>query len=407
LQTEINDAESKDEVGDLRGKLILNPEAALCTDLDRAQEVLNRDLTEGKSSGGTGRGIGPTAGDRLTRRGLAVGELFAEDWEERFSKAYTLHEKEFNAHGRSLAETDVPDLKATNEQKTPVIRKLGTKQEYMARLAEVRRWFIERDASLPPEKRLLQNTFNIYREAFNDLSHGFLFEGAQAVGLDPNFGRIPDVTSTDTTIFGIAKGTQFPLWDREHIREKIGVVKLTYMSSVGAMHMPTDSGIARKAFTQDEILAMADPGQRFAAAARMRADEFGATTGRARDICFQDLPILRYNSQAGGVEMLAGTHLDIAHEGEKIKVCTHYTDMAGNYVPYQPGIEHQQNIIPQYIELDGWDGEATRKASSFEELPDNAKKFLAFLQRSIGRPIVFVTTGPERENNIEISRFEP
>jgi len=151
---------------------------------------------------------------------------------------------------------------------------------------------------------------------------------------------------------------------------------------------------------------MEDPGQKFAASARMDANEFGATTGRARDICFQDLPILRYNSMAGGIEMLAGTHLDVAYEGQKIKVCTHYNDMAGNYVPYQPGIEHQKNLIPQYIELDGWNGEAARTATCYEELPDNAKKFLAFLQRSIGRPITFITTGPARENSMEIPNFK-
>jgi adenylosuccinate synthase len=411
LQTEINDAEESEYIGDLRGKLILNPDAALCTDLDRAQEVLNRDLSSGKSSGGTGRGIAPTEADRISRRGLTVGDLFKDDWEEKFSRAYELREEEFNSHGKWLADTLVPDLKETQKNikekngKDPATRAIGSRNEYLGRLAEVRKWYLDRDEEMPSDKKLLQNTFNLYQNNFNDLKHGFLFEGAQAVGLDPNFGRIPDVTSTDTTIFGIAKGTQFPSWNREVIEQKIGVMKLTYMSSVGAFRMPTDSGIDRRAFTPEEISSTDDEGKRFAMNARMTGHEFGATTGRPRDICFLDLPIMRYNSMAGGVEMLAGTHLDIAEEGKMIKVCTHYEDMAGNYIPYQPGIEHQKQYTPVYQEVDGWDGEATRRATCFDELPDNAKKFLAYVQKSIGRTIVFITTGPARENAMEIPKY--
>lgn len=405
LKTEIMDAESRETVGDLRGKLILSPEAMLCTDLDRAQEVLNRELSAGKSSGGTGRGIGPTAADRLSRRGSVVGELFSDDWESKFAQFYDLKAAEFNAHGKSLADFDVPDLETTNKEKKPISRKLGSKQEYLGRLADVRRWFLERDEIMPEDKKLLQNTFMIHQNGFSDLNQGFLFEGSQAVGLDPNYGRIPDVTSSNTTIYGIAEGTQFPGWNTQTIKEKFGVAKLTYMSSVGAVRMITDSGIERRAYSNEEISSLEDPGQRFAARTRMEANEFGATTGRARDILFLDMALLRYNAQAGGFDMLAGTHLDIAHEGEMIKVCTHYTDLSGNYVPYQPGIEHQKNLIPQYIELPGWDGEATRRATCFDELPDNAKKYLAFLQRSTGRPITFVTTGPERVNSMNIGGY--
>lgn len=405
LQTEITEAEAKEEVGDLRGKLILSPEAMLCTDLDRAQEVLNRNLSGGKSKGGTGRGIAPTAADSLTRRGFKVGDLFKPDWEEKFAIAYDIHEAEFASHENSLTETLVPDLKETNLQKKVVNRPIGSKKEFLDRLASVRQWYIDRDATMPGDMQLLKNTFTIYEKDFYNLENGYVFEGAQAVGLDPNFGRKPDTTSTNTTIGGIAIGTGFPLWDKEHIEEKIAVAKLTYMSSVGEATMITDSGIEKRAYTNKEIDTIQDPNIKFAAWSRMEGNEFGTTTGRARDICFMDLPMLRYNTTAGGVEMIAGTHLDMAREDLPIRVCTHYVDLMGNYVPYQPGMEHQKNLTPNYIDLPGWDGKKAREATNVNELPDNAKKYLAFIQRAVGSPIVFVTTGPARENAMTINNY--
>lgn len=405
LQTEISEAEAKEQVGDLRGKLILNPEAMLCTDLDRAQEVLNRDLSKGQSNGGTGRGIAPTAADSLTRRGFKVGDLFKPDWQAKFERAYDIHNAEFTSHNSSLNNTDVPDLKETNIQKEVVTRKLGSKQEFIDRLASVRQWYLDRDATMPDDKQLLKNTFTMYEQDFYNLESGYVFEGAQAVGLDPNFGRKPDTTSTNTTIGGIAIGTGFPLWDEEHVEEKIAIAKLTYLSSVGDATMITDSGIEKRAYSGEEIEAIEDPYTKFAAWSRMEGNEFGTTTGRARDICFMDLPLLRYNTMAGGTEMIAGTHLDLSREDLPIRVCTHYTDMAGNYFPYQPGMEHQKHLTPQYIDLPGWDGRKAREATNVNELPENAKKFLAFIQRSVGSPIVFVTTGPARENAMVTNNY--
>jgi adenylosuccinate synthase len=95
--------------------------------------------------------------------------------------------------------------------------------------------------------------------------------------------------------------------------------------------------------------------------------------------------------------------LDIAWEDEPIKVCTHYLDKKGKYIPYQPGVEYQKNAIPQYIELPGWDGEQVHKAKSLKELPKNALKYLSFVQKQIGVPIVAITNGPERKHLIEIA----
>lgn len=104
----------------------------------------------------------------------------------------------------------------------------------------------------------------------------------------------------------------------------------------------------------------------------------------------------------GGIESIAATHLDVAREGEYIRVCTHYTDKYGNYVPYQAGLRYQEGVIPNYIELPGWNGELVQKAKSYDDLPDNSKMFLAFIQRRMGYPISIVTTGTERNNYLNI-----
>ena len=101
--------------------------------------------------------------------------------------------------------------------------------------------------------------------------------------------------------------------------------------------------------------------------------------------------------------MLVGTHLDTSWEDTPIKVCTHYTDRRGNVVSYQPGLRYLADVVPHYVILPGWDGIRVRKAKSFNQLPENAKRFLAFLQLRLVTPIMSVTTGPFRENYLKTS----
>ena len=138
---------------------------------------------------------------------------------------------------------------------------------------------------------------------------------------------------------------------------------------------------------------------------REAADEYGTTTRRPRDILYLDLELVRFNCRMGGIEVLAGTHLDIAQESQPIKVCTHY-EKHGETASYQAGLRYQREVDPQYIELPGWDGELAAQARSFEELPENAQKYLAFVQRMTGVPIVVATNGPKRESLIPLPGYD-
>lgn len=363
-------------VGDTRGKLLVSENAILNTDLDRAEEQLNR-LKQGKSAGGTGRGISPSYAHHYDRLGLHIYDLVNENWRETLGSQYDRYLRELELYGLDLPNISVPDLAEIKRTGSSQTRLVGTKEEFLDRLETARTWLIDR--------KMVQNTYIIHKDLYQNDSQAVVIEMAQAVGLDPWTGTRPDVTSSTTSLYGLPQGTSF--WEPKDIAERIGVFKLTYTSSVGARRMPTHANNSWAEETRNE------------------AHEFGTTTGRPRDILYLDLDFLRYNIKVSAVEVLAGTHLDIAREDVPIRVATHYTKN-GQRVPYQPGLQYQEDVEVHYMELPGWDGKACSQARSFEELPYRAQQYLSFIQLVTGYPIVTVTNGPERQAMIELPGYQ-
>lgn len=380
LKTEVEYLE--EAVGTLFGRLFLSEEAILCTDLERAEEKLNQ-FIKGETKGGTGRGISPSYAHHYDRLGFKMYDFLAGNWKETLGAQYDSYQKRLAAFGLKLRQTPVVDFSATKKERKPLDRPLGGKDEFLARLDDSRRWLISRE--------MVVNTFLLHKKIAQDPNCGILFEGAQGIGLDPWLGTRPDVTSSNTRISGIEEGTAY--WRMSEIAQKVGIFKITYMSSVGARHMPTQIDLPKDL---EEVADESSWDKRWGKFVVLEAHEFGTTTDRRRDICFLDLPFLIYNNRMGEVETLVGTHLDTAREDFPIKVCTHYTDKKGKIVPYQPGLRHQVGVVPNYIELPGWDGKACQEAKELAELPENAVKFLAFIQARTGYPIVAATCGPAR-----------
>lgn len=382
LKTEVTYVEK--DAPSLKKRLFLSSDAILNTDLERAEEILNRVIT-GKAKGGTGRGISPSYAHHIDRLGLTMLDLMNEDWEENLSTHYKRYDKLFNAYDMKLAtDISVPDFFETVTQKKAVTRLVGSKKIFLERLKEARDWLFKR--------KLITNTFHLHKTIYQGPSIGVVFEGAQAAGLDVWLGTRPDVTASNTRVDGVKDGTAF--WRSLDIEHRVGVFKIPYTSSVGARRMPThvdlpQSGPLQKNATVD---------QKWAYWVREEAHEYGTTTGRPRDITHLDLEFLRYNARMADVDSLAGTHLDTAEEGQDIKVCTHYTDKKGTILPYQPGLHYLKHVIPHYTILPGWDGKACRTAKKAKDLPVNALKFLAFIQKRTGYPIVLATTGTKREH---------
>lgn len=394
----------------LKDKLVVSSNAILNTDLDRAEESL-LDLLEGKTSGSTGEGMRTSSAHYYDRTGLRYEDLLKDDWEEVLGKKYDQLAERFTLLDRNLQVINVPDYDTVvaNElaetrgerqseegEKIRPVRPIGTKKEFLDRLTEVRSWL--------RQKNLIQDTISINYQSLAEVlsgKAGHIFEGAQAIGLHPWLGTIGarDTTSTDTSANGVLYATKvFRVNDIPYI---IGAIKATYMSSVGKRRMKTQVALEKKVRRLSDLDRSASSEQRWAAWVRETAREFGTTTGRPRDICFLDLPFLAYNCLVGNINMLAATHLDIARPGKKIKVCNYYIRDT-QPIAYYPGIETDPDAKPHYIELDGWDGAEVRKAKSFAELPKAAQKYLSYIQARVGVPIVFSTTGPDRNNQITI-----
>lgn len=431
FQLEYNYVENTIGKNALKGRMNISDYAILNTDLDRAEEVL-LDIIAGRKSGSTGRGIRTSTGHFYERTGLFMRDLIDEDWEKKLGSKYDQLAIDFSARGESLEDTQVPDYEKIlamnqlwdelNQRKDMLAEEelvsqeaklksmstshtIGTKDQFLKRLGDVRRWLIEED--------MVHNMVEIHMDSLREVLEGkagHMFETAQALGLHPTLGTIGanDTTSTITDPEGVLYSTK--VWRINDKNIKLGVFKATYTSSVGRRRMPTLVDLNEKKFgieirRERQLPVIATPVERWAAWVRETANEFGTTTGRARDICHLDLPMLTYNCFAGKINMLAATHLDVARRGEKIKVCTHYLKN-GTPVAYYPGIDSNTSIVPQYVELDGWNKEEVRNARSFNDLPVEAKTFLSFIQSRTGVPIVMSTTGPSREHLVKIPPYE-
>jgi adenylosuccinate synthase len=165
----------------------------------------------------------------------------------------------------------------------------------------------------------------------------------------------------------------------DDIAVKAGVLKATYMSSVGTRRLPTH---------------MEGP---LAHRIREDAHEYGATTRRPRDIAHLDLPCLSFLARVTGTNYIALTHLDVAYADTPIRICTHYTDDSGSVVPYRPDQRYLSRVKPQFVDVPSWEGSQVQGVSRVAQLPAAAHQLIAFVTRSLNAAPVLGTTGPERD----------
>jgi len=340
--------------------LRVDTSAVLALDTHRAFETALKAWTSG-GAGATGRGISPAYADVLLRHPVRVRDLLAEDWRERLSKHYALYAALINGLGAQIETISVPSLRGE--------RQVGTQADFLSRL-EAPRAFLQ----------------NIAADGYSYLAerwampeqYAFIFEGAQAIGLDPRFGVYPDVTASDPTFGGILSSTE-GLIAPEQIAVRASTLKATYSSSVGTRHLPTH---------------MPDP---LAARIREDAHEYGATTRRPRDILYFDLPCLGYFARVSRTTHLVLTHLDIAYADMPIRVCTHYTDSSGAPMPYRPDQDYLNGLTAQFRDLPSWQGAALRNARHLADLPHTALQYIAFITQALGVTPLMATTGAQRD----------
>jgi len=205
-----------------------------------------------------------------------------------------------------------------------------------------------------------------------------IFEGAQGTMLDVDFGTYPFTTSSHTIAGGSSIGTGI---SPRHINEIIGIMK-AYTTRVGGGLLPT------------ELL------NRTGEHLQKIGHEYGTTTSRPRRCGWLDLVVIRHSCLLSGITQLAVTKLDILTGLNTIKICTHY-QLSGKTIDYFPAnIEDVKKCVPVYKEFKGWK-KIDSKVASFSELPNEARYYLEYIEKTVGVPITLISIGPGRSETIE------
>ena len=327
---------------DLKSRLHISKKAHLIMPTHR---VLDRALeaAKGKSKvGTTGKGIGPTYTDKVSRNGLRVGDIF-----EGFAEKYAAHKARHEQMLKSLGFTDYDITEDENRRMEGI--------EYMRQF----------------------NIVDSEHEVNNLLREGksMLCEGAQGTMLDVDFGSYPFVTSSNTICAGACIGLGI---GPNKIGNVYGIMK-AYCTRVGAGPFPTE--------LFDET----------GAKIRQLGHEYGAVTGRERRCGWIDLVALKYAIMVNGVTQLIMMKSDVLDTFDTIKACVAYKQN-GTEIDYFP-YDINEGIEPVYAEMPGWKTDMT-KFTSEEQFPKEFNDYVAFLEKELETPIKIISIGPDREQTI-------
>ena len=330
----------------VRERLMISPACPLILPYHVALDQARERRRGEKKIGTTGRGIGPAYEDKVARRGLRLGDLSDP---QRFAD---ILREVLDYHNHALihySQADPLDFDEVLDQS----RREG--EQLLPMMGDV------------------TGRLHEHREAGANI----MFEGAQGSLLDIDHGTYPYVTSSNTTAGGTATGSGFgPLY----LDYVLGITK-AYTTRVGSGPFPTE--------LFDAV------GQRLAE----RGHEFGATTGRPRRCGWFDAVALRAAVNINSISGICLTKLDVLDGLDTISVCVSYTDKEGIAISGPSDSLSYDSLVPVYEELAGWE-ESTVGAKSIEQLPENARAYIARLEALVGAPIDIVSTGPDREETI-------
>ena len=313
-------------------------------ELDRAREA---QISVAKI-GTTGRGIGPAYEDKVGRRAIRVADLADPATLEARVDRLLLHHNTLR-RGLGMEEVDRGALIAQLRDIAPQIL------EYAAPVWKV---------------------LNEKRKAGKRI----LFEGAQGALLDIDFGTYPFVTSSNVLAGQASAGTGL---GPNSIDFVLGIVK-SYTTRVGEGPFPTE--------------LFDDDGQRLGE----RGHEFGTTTGRKRRCGWFDAVLVRQTCATSGVTGISLTKLDVLDGFETLKICVGY-ELDGARLEYLPTAADQQaRCIPVYEEMEGW-SDSTEGATSWNDLPANAIKYVKRIEELIECPVALLSTSPKREDTILVT----
>jgi len=210
-----------------------------------------------------------------------------------------------------------------------------------------------------------------------------VFEGAQGALLDIDFGTYPYLTSSHPISGGVSIGTGVSPF---MLKGALGVVK-AYTTRVGKGPFPTE--------LHDELGDLI----------REKGFEYGTTTGRARRCGWLDIVMLNYSNKINGFTSIVITKLDTLAGLDKLKICTGY-ELDGEVIEHFPAsLETLERCNPIYEELNGWSEQDMENVKTYDELPENAKKYLKRIEELTNIKISIVSIGPERDQTIVIEEI--
>ncbi|KAL1303360.1 hypothetical protein AAFC00_006757 [Neodothiora populina] len=294
----------------------------------------------GKAVGTTKKGIGPCYQNKAARSGLRVGEIFdKEHMDAKLRSMATAYKKRFG----DLLQYDVE-------------AEIKRYDEWRPRLAQ---YVIDQ---VPLVQSAEQNNTPM------------LIEGANALLLDIDWGTYPMVTSSNTGIGGVFTGLAISPFK---LKEVIGVIK-AYQTRVGGGPFPTEQ-LNKVGETLQEV-----------------GREFGVTTGRRRRCGWLDLVLIKYSNAINHYTCWNLTKLDILDEFEELKVCIGYK-LNGQDLPSFPAtLDALSKVEPVYKTFPGWKT-STTGIKTYQELPENTKKYIEFVEEFTGVGVKWIGTGPARE----------
>ncbi len=328
---------------DLTRQLCISKKAHLILPTHRILDAAYEAAKGSAKIGTTGKGIGPTYTDKVSRNGMRVGDLLSPDFKAIYAAAKARHEKILRSLDYAY---DITDLE----------RQWFEAVEYLKRFRIVdSEYFI--NGCLADGKLVLA-------------------EGAQGTLLDVDFGSYPFVTSSNTVCAGVCTGLGVA---PNRIGEVYGIFK-AYCTRVGSGPFPTELFDE----TGDRLCTL--------------GHEFGAVTGRKRRCGWLDLVALKYAIMIDGVTQLIMMKSDVMNDFETIRVATAYEVDGVRTTEFPYSISGE--VKPVYTDFEGWKCDL-RSCRRYEDFPEAFKRYVEFIERETGVPVKIISVGPDRDETIE------
>jgi adenylosuccinate synthase len=339
---------------EVKSRLKISPSCPLILPYHNALDNAREAYRGATAIGTTGNGIGPAYEDKVSRRGLRVGDLLDETlFSEKLKRVMEYH----NFTLKNYYNQEVVDYQKTLDE---AISQASTIKPMIFDVAEEIHTRMSKDENI-------------------------LFEGAQGALLDIDQGTYPYVTSSNTTSGAAVTGSGIGVRDIDYV---LGIVK-AYTTRVGGGPFPTELNYD----------ISTDEGDAVGKELCSRGQEFGATTGRQRRCGWLDLVILNRSFKINAVSGICLTKLDVLDELDSIKICVAY-EINGEKTTTPPFSAEGYDIAkPVYIEMPGWNS-STIGTRSFGELPIEAQNYIRKIEELSHLPVDILSTGPDRDETL-------